>query len=155
MPTTLPELMDSRSLFGRLIPGYIADKIGRWNTFVFACTFCGVAELAVWLIAKSSARMIGFAVFFGFMSGAFTSLSGALPISVSPKDEIGYRIGLTYLAFSIPGLVLGVIGGAIIDSSSFGWSGMIIFGGLTCFVGSAITMYSRWLYTDKHLFRIF
>jgi MFS family permease len=144
-----------QSLFGRLIPGYIADNIGRWNTFIIACALCGVSELAVWLVAKTSATMIGCAVFFGFMSGAFTSLSGALPISVSPAGEIGYRLGLTYLAFSIPGITMGVIGGAIIESSSFGWSGMEIFAALTCFVGSAITLYSRWLYTDRKLFKRF
>lgn len=143
------------SLFGRLIAGYIADKIGRWNAFIIACALCGVSELTVWLVAKTSAKMIGFAIFFGFTSGAFTSLSGALPISVSPADETGYRLGLTYLAFSIPGLTMGVIGGAIIESSSLGWSGMEIFAALTCFVGSAITLYSRWLYTDRKLFKIF
>lgn len=107
------------------------------------------------MTVNSPAGTIGFAVFFGFVSGAFTSLSGALPVSVSPPEEIGYRLGLTYLALAIPALIMGVIGGAIIGSGSEGWNGLKIFAGLTAILGAAITLYSRWLYTDKKLFKRF
>jgi hypothetical protein len=92
---------------------------------------------------------------FGFTSGAFMSLSGALPIAVSPLPEIGYRLGLVLLAISIPALTVAPIGGAILQSSGNAWLNVKIFGGVMCLVGSAVMLISRWLYTEKKLLKVF
>lgn len=146
---------DESSLFGRLAAGYGADRIGRWNMFIIACTVSGISEFAVWIPAKHSSVAIGFAIMFGFASGAFIGLSGALPLSVSPPPEMGYRLGVVFLAISIPALTMAPIGGAILQNSSNGWLGVKIFGGIMCVAGSAIVLLSRWLYTDKQLLRVF
>lgn len=61
------------SLFGRLAAGWGADKIGRWNMFTIACTVSSVCEFAVWIPATKSSIDSGFAIMFGFASGAFGS----------------------------------------------------------------------------------
>jgi len=83
------------------------------------------------------------------------SLSGALPIAVSPLPEIGYRLGLMLLAISIPALTVAPIGGAILQSSGNSWLNVKIFGGVMCLVGSAVILISRWLYTEKKLLKVF
>ena len=143
------------SLFGRLTTGYGADIIGRWNMFIIACALSGLAEFAVWIPAKHSSIVIGFAIMFGFTSGAFIGLFGALPIAVSPLPELGYRLGVVFLAISIPGLTLAPIGGAILQHSSNGWLHVKIFGGVLSLAGSAIILASRLLYTEKKLFKKF
>ena len=143
------------SLFGRLVAGYGADRIGRWNMFIIACTISGISEFAVWIPAKFSSITIGFAIMFGFASGAFVSLSGALPVSVSPLPEIGYRLGVLFLAISIPALTMAPIGGAILQNSANGWLAVKVFGGVMCLAGSAIVLVSRVLYTEKKLFKVF
>ncbi len=143
------------SLFGRLIAGYGADKIGRWNMFIIACTLSGISQFAVWIPAKHPSIAIGFAIMFGFVSGAFIGLSGALPASVSPPPEIGYRLGVVFLAISIPALTMAPIGGAILQNSANGWLDVKIFGGVMCVAGSAIILVSRLLYTEKKLLKVF
>lgn len=143
------------SLFGRLAAGFGADKIGIWNIFIIACALSGVSEFALWIPAKQPSIDIGFAIMFGFVSGAFIGLIGALPVSVSPLPEIGYRLGVVFLAVSIPALTVAPIGGAILPNSTNSWLDVKIFGGVLCLAGSAIILVSRWLYTDKKLFAKF
>ncbi|KAM6510901.1 hypothetical protein FSOLCH5_011347 [Fusarium solani] len=155
MAQYLVSIFNAASLFGRLVAGYGADIIGRWNMFIIACALSGISEFAVWIPAKHSSIAIGFAIMFGFASGAFIGLSGALPISVSPPAEIGYRLGVLLLAISIPALTMAPIGGAILQNSTNGWLDVKIFGGVMCLTGSAITLVSRLLYTDKKLLKVF
>ncbi|KAJ4209567.1 hypothetical protein NW759_013423 [Fusarium solani] len=155
MAQYLVSIFNAASLFGRLAAGYGADIIGRWNMFIIACALSGISEFAVWIPAKHSSIAIGFAIMFGFASGAFIGLSGALPISVSPPAEIGYRLGVLLLAISIPALTMAPIGGAILQNSANGWLDVKIFGGVMCLTGSAITLVSRLLYTDKKLLKVF
>lgn len=123
--------------------------------FILACSLSGISELTLWTFAKSSSIAIGFAIMFGFVSGAFIGLSGALPVSVSPVPEIGYRLGIVFLAMSIPALTMAPIGGAILQGSANGWLNVKIFGGIMCIGGSALVLFSRWIYTEKKLFKVF
>ncbi|KAI0423560.1 hypothetical protein F5Y09DRAFT_336482 [Xylaria sp. FL1042] len=142
-------------LFGRLASSYGADIIGMWNVSTIACALSGISEFALWIPAKHPSITIGFAIMFGFISGAFIGLVGALPISVSPLPEIGYRLGVVFLAVSIPALTVAPIGGAILQGSANGWRAVKIFGGVLCLAGSAIILGSRLLYTEMKLFKKF
>lgn len=155
MAQYLVAIFNGASLFGRLASGYGADIIGRWNMFIIACTLSGITEFAVWIPATRASVAIGFAVMFGFASGAFIGLSGALPVSVSSLPEVGYRLGVVFLAISIPALTMAPIGGAILQASANGWLNVKIFGGVMCLAGSAIILVARLLYTDKKLFKVF
>ena len=155
MAQYLVSIFNATSLFGRLAAGYGADKLGRWNVFVLACTLTGVSVFALWIPADNQPVAIAFAAVLGFVSGAFISLSGALPMSVSPPAEIGYRLGVVLLAIAIPALTVAPIGGAILENGANGWLDVKIFGGVLCIAGSAIVFAARLLYTDKKLLKVF
>ncbi|POR35487.1 hypothetical protein TPAR_04325 [Tolypocladium paradoxum] len=155
MSQYLVAILNAASLFGRLGAGYGADMIGRWNMFIIACAVSGISSLAVWIPAKTSSITIGYAIMFGFASGAFVSLVGALPVSVSPVPEMGYRMGVVFLVISIPSLTMAPIGGAILQHAANGWLDVKMFAGVMCLAGSAIILWSRWLYTEKRLIKAF
>jgi hypothetical protein len=69
--------------------------------------------------------------------------------------EIGYRMGIVFLVISIPALTMAPIGGAILQHAANGWLDLKIFAGVMCLVGSAITLGSRVLYTEKQLLKVF
>jgi hypothetical protein len=120
--------------------------------FVIAGAASGIIELALWIPATYQAAVIGFAVTFGFLSGAFISLLAALPASVSPLPQIGYRIGVVMLILSLPSLTMAPIGGAILrkaGSADDGWLHVKIFGGVMSIAGSAVVFYARTLYSKK------
>ena len=120
--------------------------------FVIAGAASGIIELALWIPATYQSAAIGFAVTFGFLSGAFISLLAALPASVSPLPQIGYRIGVVMLILSLPSLTMAPIGGAILRKASSidgGWLHVKIFGGVMSIAGSAVVFYARTLYSKK------
>ncbi len=120
--------------------------------FVLAGAASGIIELALWIPATYQSAVIGFAVTFGFLSGAFVSLLAALPATVSPLPQIGYRIGVVMLVLSVPALTMAPIGGRILQSASSvdnGWLHVKIFGGVLSLAGSAVVYYAKILYTKK------
>jgi nitrogen fixation/metabolism regulation signal transduction histidine kinase len=68
---------------------------------------------------------------------------------------MGYRLGVMFLAISIPALIMAPISGAILQNSANGWLDVKIFGGVMCLAGSAIVLLSRWLYTERKLLKFF
>ncbi|TFK50400.1 hypothetical protein OE88DRAFT_249908 [Heliocybe sulcata] len=66
--------MNAASAVGRIIPGYTADFVGRYNLFVPFSFTTGLLSLVLWINTKNTVALIFFAVLYGFFSGAFISL---------------------------------------------------------------------------------
>ena len=128
------------SLFGRILPGLIGDKLGRYNTHIVMCFFSGIIVLALWLPAKANTPLIMFAALYGLGSGAFVSLIPAVIAQISDIREIGLRIGTEFAVLSFAALVSNPIGGALItrDHGKFRylqiWCGVILLAGSTMYI---------------------
>ncbi len=69
-------VVNAGSFFGRWIPGYIADVLGRFNTMILAVALCLITTFALWLPAGENVGMMcAYAVIFGFASGSNISLT--------------------------------------------------------------------------------
>src|SRR3569833_1706259 len=134
------------SLFGRLTSGIVADKVGRYNTFVVSCYTTGVFVLALWIPAKSDNAVIAFSVLGGFFSGAYVSLIISLVAQISPLPEIGFRTGLVFLVAALPGLVTSPIAGAIYAESG-GWIATRVFSRIYCLAGTTVILAARIRFT--------
>lgn len=128
---------------GRSSSGIIADKVGRFNVFCTVCSVAGILTLGLWIPASNNAAIISFAAFFGFFSGAYISLAPALVAEVSPPEEFGYRTGLLFMCGSIGGLVTNPIAGAILAVDHGSFTGLKIFAGVFCIVGTVVTFGAR------------
>lgn len=147
-------LLTEVSLFGRILSGVAADKVGKYNVFVIACGVAGIFTLGMWIPATGNAALIVFAVIFGFTSGAYVSLIGGLVAQISPLPEIGFRSGLVFLVGSIGGLTTNPIAGQILDTSA-GWSGLKGFAGAFLIAGTAVIMAVRLYHTGFKLMAVF
>ncbi|KAK9246637.1 major facilitator superfamily domain-containing protein [Lipomyces tetrasporus] len=148
MADYLVSIMNGTSFFGRVIPGILADKLGRFNTFIVCCTTAGVLILGLWLPATGHVPIIIFAAFFGFASGASISLMPALIAEISPLHEIATRIGAVSAFVSFATLSGLPISGAILRHDHNSFTGVAIFGGVTLiggcfFVGIARLVLSK------------
>jgi MFS family permease len=101
------------SLFGRIIPGILSDKFGRYNIFVLVSFLTSILLVAFRTPASSNTGLILSSACYGFASGAFISLGPALIVQISPIDKIGVRQGLLFAIMSVASLTTGPIGGAI------------------------------------------
>lgn len=74
-------ILNAASCFGRYLPGYISDKVGRYNAMIVSLLLSLVAAMGLWLpdaLAESppnGALMVVFVVLFGSVSGSNISLT--------------------------------------------------------------------------------
>ena len=138
-------MLNAASIFGRILPGIAADKIGRFNTMIITCALSSILVLAVWLPATGNAPIIVFAICYGFTSGAFVSLAPALVAQISPIREIGVRNGTFFLFVAFAGLTGNPIGGALVGENNGDYLYLQIFCGITMAVGTVIYIVTRWV----------
>lgn len=98
----LLSVMNAGSVFGRVLPGYAADLVGRYNMLAPFAVLAGIFSLALWLNAHNVAALTLYSVFYGFFSGAFISLNTPCIAQISRMDQIGTRIGMAYSLLSFP-----------------------------------------------------
>ncbi|KAK7418598.1 hypothetical protein QQZ08_011182 [Neonectria magnoliae] len=144
-------ILNAASLFGRLFAGFLSDKIGRFNVFIVVCYLSGAWTLALWLPDTSDAALLAFAVLFGFFSGAYVSLITPLVMQISPMAEIGFRTGIVLFVSAIGGFTANPINGAILESAG-GWTGLKVFSGVFCLVGTTFVLVARIKRTGWKLF---
>ncbi|KAI4111342.1 MAG: hypothetical protein LQ339_000541 [Xanthoria mediterranea] len=140
----LVPILNAVSIFGRTIPGYIADKTGRFNTMIITCFLSTLLVLCLWLPARGNIPYILFAAFYGFSSGAFVSLAPALVAQISDIRQIGVRTGSMFAVVSVAALMGNPIGGALVSSEDGGYWGLQVFCGVMMGAGSLVFVVSRW-----------
>ena len=132
-------VLNATSIFGRITPGWAADKVGRFNVTAATCTLCGVFVLALWLPATNTGLSFAFAVCYGFSSGAFVTIVPALVAAVSPDmHEIGTNVGVLFATISFAALVGNPIGGALVTAAHGKYWALCIFTGVTILLGTAL-----------------
>lgn len=137
-------ILNIGSIIGRILPTFIADKIGRFNTNLFMAFMTAILVLALWLPATGDAPLIVFAILYGTASGAFVALIPAMIAQISDISEIGHRTGFGFAILSIPALVSNPIGGAILSANHGEFRGMQIYVGIMLFAGSCLFLVTRY-----------
>ncbi|KAF4435085.1 major facilitator superfamily transporter [Fusarium acutatum] len=147
----LVSIFNASSGIGRILPGYIADKVGSFNVSIAAATLSTLFMLALWLPGHSHESAIAFAALFGFSSGTYTAISPALIAHISELEEIGTRSGTMYAFMSVAALTGSPIGGALISSADGSYWKLQVFAGCMLGAGTAFYIAAR-LYLSKGRF---
>ena len=135
-------IINSASVFGRVVPNFIADKTGPMNIIIPAALISGVICLCL-IPVRTTGPLIVECILYGFFSGALVSLPPTIYVHLSLKNRgmIGTRMGMGFFVTSI-GLLLGTpICGWILNGSSFAY--VWVFGGLLLIVGGLLMFCSR------------
>lgn len=102
MSALMLALINVGSSFGRAIPGFVADYIGRFNTMICTVVLCAVSVFALWLPAGGSlALLIVFTLVFGFASGSNISLAAVCVGQVCSTEEYGRYYSTAYMLVSL------------------------------------------------------
>ncbi|CAN8105329.1 unnamed protein product [Discula destructiva] len=137
-------ILNAVSIFGRILPGIVADKFGKFNTMIAVTTLSSIVTLAVWIPAHSStAGIIVFTALFGFASGGFITLMTAVIAQVSDIRQIGIRTGTSMAVMSFGALTGSPIAGAIVQSQHGGFLGLQLFCGLCMVISVVIFVAAR------------
>lgn len=157
----LTAIFNAASIFGRIIPGYLADLWGRYNAMICTSTVCTVLMLALWLKSgTNTAAIVCFAAFFGFWSGTAMSLTPVCVAQVSKTEEYGKRYGTTYSLVGIASLVAIPVAGEILKAQNDSppetdYSGLIYFAGVSYGLSVVLFIIGRGISSGWGLRRIF
>ncbi|KAH7063564.1 putative oxalate/formate antiporter [Macrophomina phaseolina] len=149
--------LNAASVVGRGLAGWLADACGRFRVMVLTSAACTLVSL-LWLGADGDrARVVAYAVAFGFSSGSIIGVTPVCVAQICRTEDYGKRYGTTYFIVSFGTLVGIPIAGAILETghgSAPNYDGLITFSGavfgagLVCFV-VAYGLAVRWNFRVK------
>lgn len=139
----LVSILNAASVIGRILPGWIGDKVGRYNIMILISYASGILVLALWLTTTGNLPTILFASFYGFTTGAFVSLAPACLAQISEIREIGVRNGALFACVSLAALTGVPIGGALVTLYDGEFTGLQVFAGCMLLAGSTTFLIAR------------
>lgn len=148
----LVSIFNGSSLVGRLLPGLISDRLGRYNTTILTLILSVAAPLGIWLPATvmtaNRASTIGseetvrnmtiaFTVIMGFGSGSNLSLTPVCVGQLCDTKNYGQYFATCYTIVSFSTLTGIPIGGALLNACGGEYWGTALFTGL-CYLLSLV-----------------
>lgn len=112
-------ILNGGSVFGRLVPNILADKLGPINILI-PCTLFSAIMAFVWIAVFNEGGLIVFALLYGFFSGSFVSLPPACISSLTDDLRgLGARLGMNFFISGFGVLIGTPIAGALIKIDFF------------------------------------
>lgn len=138
-------VMNAAQIPGRAIPGWLADRWGRFNVMILSSLPCAIVILAVWLPASNTGSIIAFSVLFGLLSGTANSLTPVCISQLCRTEDYGSRYGTAYLCLS-PATLIGIpVAGAVLGRSEGGvnFRGLILLCGFVYMASGVLFTLAR------------
>jgi MFS family permease len=110
-------ILSGASCVGRIMSGYAADKLGRFNIVLVMTVFTLAWMLVLWLPfgARSLPVLYCFSAFFGFGSGSWMALAPACIGQLCRAEEFGRYYGTVYFIASLATLICIPISGELVE----------------------------------------
>ncbi|RKU48816.1 hypothetical protein DL546_006685 [Coniochaeta pulveracea] len=151
-------LLNAGSVVGRLVPGQLSDKLGRFNIIITTIALTAISILGLWLPSGDNKQvLIGFAILFGFASGSNLSLSAVCVGQLCEAKDFGRYLTTAMIIASFGTLSSVPLGGALqrVSGGENGWSAMILCSGLSYLLAVACYITARVLAVGWRLKAVF
>ncbi|KIH93316.1 MFS monocarboxylate transporter [Sporothrix brasiliensis 5110] len=121
---------------GRLLPNYIADRVGAINMYAVFALYAAVAGFS-WIAVHNTVGLYVWSVVYGIAAGGIQSLFPAGLTSLNTRDlsKSGVRIGMVFTINSIATLTGPPIAGALITADNGRYLGAQLFTGVVLLIG--------------------
>jgi MFS family permease len=143
-------------VFGRCLPGYFADRYGRYNIAILAIALTIVAVFDIWLpYGHTAPGLMIFALLFGLCSGSNISLTPVCIGQLCPIEQYGRYYSTCFSIVSVGSLMGVPLAGMILDADKGRYRGLVLFvggcyaGGLVAFIGARL-LATRWSVKSKY-----
>jgi len=141
-------VMNGVSCAGRIIPGYISDFIGRFNTLMIMVVATLILMLVLWLPFGHSSltALYVFCALFGFGTGSWMALTPACIGQLCEAEHFGRYYGTMYFVASLATLVCVPISGELVETVG----PQIMVGFMCAVLGLSLITFtlSRWACLD-------
>ncbi|PQK16323.1 hypothetical protein BB8028_0006g06430 [Beauveria bassiana] len=142
----LVSIVNGASLFGRILPGILADRYGHFNLCGAAALLSGAIVLC-WTAAKSSGGLVVWCLAYGLTSGAIMSLQSACAAQLAPHELQGTAVGFLMGSVALTALFGTPISGQLVGS--YGYLALSLFAGASLVVGGLLIFMARFKMESK------
>ncbi|RAK98085.1 putative MFS monocarboxylate transporter [Aspergillus ibericus CBS 121593] len=113
-------VLNSMSFLGRVLPGFAADKVGRFNVLLCLVVVTLIVMAAVWLPFGSRDEVTLYVVvaIFGIGSGGWLSLAPVCAGQLCRTEEYGRYYGTIYFVAAFGVLLTVPVGGDLLQSTT-------------------------------------
>jgi MFS family permease len=138
-------ILNAASIFGRGLPGPVADRIGRFNVMILCSTVCTLSIFSLWFkLGSSVPRIIVFAITYGFFSGSAYSLTPVCVSQLCKAEEYASRYGTAYGVVSLATLAGVPLSGTILSvEGGKSYDNLILFCGATYGAATVLFVVAR------------
>ncbi|KAM5376739.1 hypothetical protein ACJZ2D_005362 [Fusarium nematophilum] len=134
-------ILNSSSIFGRILPAFLAQRVGPMNMIIATAFILGVTSLCL-MKATDLPRLLVTVLFHGFFTGSFFALQPTIFVRLTgDPQKIGTRFGMAFSVMSFALLFGPPIAGALRRAE--GYNGAWVWAGLTIMVGGGIITVGR------------
>ncbi|KAJ5767730.1 hypothetical protein N7533_000313 [Penicillium manginii] len=133
-------IVNGASFFGRVIPGVLADKYGKFNLIILSNLLAGIIAMC-WTKVTSVAGLVIWCAAYGFASGGILSLQQACAAQVASRHTMGLAIGTVVGSTALSAMANIPISGELV--SKHGWLSIAMFSGSTLLLGAALLILAR------------
>ncbi|CAR22303.1 MCT family MFS transporter [Lachancea thermotolerans CBS 6340] len=130
-------------IFGRYIPGYLADRwTGRFNMVIITVSLAAFFNLVMWLPFGGNVKVLwAYSILYGFTTGTILSLPPVCIGQISRTTDFGKRYSSAYFLEALMTIPVIPVGGAIIGSGKISnyndfivYSSMMMIAASICFI---------------------
>lgn len=141
-------VLNSMSLMGRVLPGFAADQVGRFNILLFLALLTLLVMSAVWIPfgSRDEATLYAVVAIFGFGSGGWVSLAPVCAGQLCRTEEYGRFYGTIYSVAAFGVLLTVPIGGELLQSTTP--QTLVGFYSAVLMIGLISVALSRWALLD-------
>ncbi|KAJ6111505.1 hypothetical protein N7523_007566 [Penicillium sp. IBT 18751x] len=143
-------IVNGASFFGRVVPGFMADRYGKFNCVIVSTLLAGLIALC-WTKVDSVAGLGVWSAAYGFASGGIISLQQACAAQVATPSTMGLALGTVSASVSLSAMANVPISGALAEK--YGYLSLSLFSGVSLILGGILLIAAR-LVQDKRLLAI-
>nr|WHS04489.1 transporter [Phaeosphaeriaceae sp. CF-150626] len=143
-------LYNAASIFGRIAPNFLSDKVGPLNVIAPCAIITGVLLFClVPLRAGQVGGIVVLTILLGFFSGVFVAIPGTcFPRLTKDKSMLGTRVGMAFSVIGFGMLIGGPAAGRVLDPSTstkgpLNFMGLWVFGGVAAIVSGCFGAYQN------------
>ncbi|THC99423.1 hypothetical protein EYZ11_001061 [Aspergillus tanneri] len=158
----LMSIFSATLIFGRVIPGLLADRWGRYNVMTVTGGVSMLLVLALWMKAgEDTAAIVTFAAFYGFWSSPAVGLSPVCIAQISRTEDYGKRYGTTTAIFGLSILVAIPVAGEILKAQNpasgqeTNYTGLIVFCGASYAFSTVLLVVTKVISVGWSVTRVF
>ncbi|KAG2226892.1 hypothetical protein INT45_010171 [Circinella minor] len=133
---------------GRIVFGFLADKIGQLNMFITVSALAGIFSFVIWPFATSYNVLLVFCILWGITSGMYYTLAAPITANVIGMNMLSSGLSMVFIFSAISAMGTPIMAAL---QESHGYLSIQMFDGTVYVTGALICLFLKYRLTRGSL----